>query len=228
MKLNNLTTLTLALTLVVGANVAYAQDNTELSRPILPMPAREKMEEMRANFTERQNQAQEGREKARSEMELRRQEVKQNLLGRMASSTARKEVIAEKRAELRQAHMARLVENATKMLTVTSDRFTGIIERIESRIEKIQDAGGDTAAAESFVRAAKADLAEVKEAIANLPNIEITDSNSTSTPRNFEALRSAVKAVKEEMRSVHENLKSAVQSLKETDRPEADSQGDNQ
>lgn len=216
MKLKKITIALLALVLLAG-NSAYAQDETSTTRP--GFQGREKVEEMRANYQLRREQVGEAQEKVRADMEARRLEMREKMLAWTASSTERRALIAEKRAEMRQSHINTLVENATKMLTVTSERFDKIIERIESRIEKVKTAGGNTADAEKFVSAAKTDLAEVKSMILNLPKVEVTDADSASAPRNFETLRSAVKIVKEEMRSVHENLKNAVASLKSIERP---------
>lgn len=142
-------------------------------------------------------------EKGTSTIE-RREEIRNNIEQRKASST-------ERRVEMQKSLAKRKVEQVTKVILATIERLEKIITRIESRIKKIQESGGKTTEAESYVAAAKRNLTDARVAVDAFVNLDLSGS---AAKENFETVRAAVAEAKEQIRAAHRNLMMAVRTLK--------------
>ena len=111
---------------------------------------------------------------------------------------------------MQQGLALRKANHVKEVILATIARLERIIERIESRIEKIKARGGETTEAEGFVATAKDNLADATEAVNNFP----TDFTSDKAQKNFETIRAAAAVAKESIRTAHTNLKNAVRSLR--------------
>src|SRR3989344_5516812 len=99
----------------------------------------------------------------------RREEIRQNIEQRKASST-------ERRTDMQIDIAKRKVENVTRVILATIERLEKIILRIESRIAKIQERGGNTTEAEGYVAAAKENRGDKKVAGAAFATLDLSDS----------------------------------------------------
>jgi hypothetical protein len=115
------------------------------------------------------------------------------------------------------ADLAKMRINQTvRIMTATVDRLEKIITRIDSRIEKVRTAGGDTTNAESSVSLAQTNLDDARAKIAAMQNLDGTLSTSTATSTGesiFSNVKTAAKAVKASLTSAKENLVAALSSL---------------
>lgn len=164
----------------------------------------ERKAEMRENMLERKASTTERREDRKEERDVRREDIKNNIEQRKASST-------ERRLEMQEGLAKRKVEHVTKVLLATIERLEKIITRIESRIEKIQERGGDTTEAESYAALAKEDLADARIALEAFASLDLSGSTARE---NFETIRAAAAEAREHIRAAHRNLMLAVRALK--------------
>ena len=178
----------------------------------LPVFAKEGADDNRAaSMTERREDREGEREDREKEIEQhrassteRRVEIRNNIEQRKASST-------ERRVEMQTNLAKRKVEHVTKIILATIERLEKIITRIESRIVKIQERGGDTTEAEGFVALAKENLADAKVAVEVFATLDLSGSTARE---NFETIRAAAAEAQELIRTAHRNLMMAVRALK--------------
>ncbi len=136
--------------------------------------------------------------------EDRREEVRNNIEQRKASST-------ERRLEMQVDIAKRKVEHVKKVILATIERLEKIIVRIESRIAKIKERGGNTTESEGFVATAKVNLSDAKVAVDAFAGLDLSGNTAAE---NFATIRAAAAEAKEHIRAAHENLKNAVRLLK--------------
>ncbi|MBI2087091.1 MAG: hypothetical protein HYT69_02885 [Candidatus Zambryskibacteria bacterium] len=117
----------------------------------------------------------------------------------------------ERRIEMQQGLSKRKAEHTAKVMTATIERLGNILARIESRIEKIRAAGGNTAESEGFVAEAKMHLSQAKDAVAAFASVNLL---ADKAKENFSTVRRAAEEVKVHIRAIHTALKNAVSSLK--------------
>ncbi len=141
-------------------------------------------------------------------------EMKDEMKDRMASSTEKREDMMEKRIDNRFNKM-----NARFDATVI--RLDGIMMRVNSRIEKIKNAGGNTTPAEKFVADATVSLNLAKTGIVNLKAMSTTTvelENATTTMKQAKtsliALAKLAKAIEKNLQDTRTSLEKAVGSLK--------------
>jgi hypothetical protein len=132
-----------------------------------------------------------------------RADIKADIEARQASNT-------ERRINFQIDIAERLATNVGRVLTATVTRLERIIDRIESRIEKIEARGGSTTEAEASIEAAEKNLVDAKASINLLTSLDL---NGEKAQENFAAVRSAAKEAKSHIRLAHENLMKAVRSL---------------
>jgi len=104
----------------------------------------------------------------------------------------------------------------TRLFNATIDRFEKIVDRINSRIDKVEDEGGTTTEAEAFVALANTalDKAEADLAIFAAINVTVGTTTGTTTPQQkFEGAKAAAAAVREDLKEVRENLLKAIKSI---------------
>lgn len=173
----------------------------------LPVSAKELEFETSGRFSTTSERREGERKKAEERLAStteRRKEIRVNIEQRKASSI-------ERRVEMQRSLAKRKVEHVTKVTLATIERLEKIITRIESRIAKIQERGGDTAEAEGFVEAAKGNLADARVAV---EAFAVLDLSSSTAAENFETVRAAAAEAKEHIRAAHRNMMMAVRALK--------------
>jgi hypothetical protein len=141
---------------------------------------------------------------AREGLKERAEEVKDRLLNKNATSTAR-------RVELQQSVVKRIAEHTGKVLAATADRLDKIMARLESRIAKVKAEGGDTLASEKAVADAKMHLAEARAKLGEFSSLELT---ADKLSENMQKLRLLAADVKEHLGETRQALVEAVRALK--------------
>lgn len=132
-----------------------------------------------------------------------RAQVRADMEARRASSTERRVAFQIEVAKRQAANVARV-------LTATVNRLEKIIDRIESRIEKVKAEGRATLEAEASIEAAEENLADAKASIALLGTLELEGERAQE---NFEEVRMAAAEAKAHIRLAHRNLVKAITSL---------------
>lgn len=168
-----------------------------------PSETRSRMEAQRAEMEAR-------REAIRKEAEARREEARRAIEGRRVDVEARAQVATATRTQKQTANTKRWLENAGRVLPALTDRLTRIADRIQSRIEKIDTLGGDTAEAKEHLAMARADIAKAKEKVSTFDSIDISGDSAQD---NFQEVRSAAAEAREFIRSAHRHLMLSVRSL---------------
>lgn len=88
-----------------------------------------------------------------------------------------------------------------------TENLIRISDKIEARIEKMQEAGKPVGEAQSFVDDAQEDLQEVKEDIEGLK--EMVDDDAT-----LEEIKAAIVSIKDDLKNAHKKLWNAVKELR--------------
>jgi hypothetical protein len=165
--------------------------NLERKLPDIP-----RTEEERA---ERKAEAKERRD----EFEVKRTEMEQTM-------KERREKLEENRSNTQVQVATRKAETVLRFMSATVDRLEKIADRIDSRIEKLKSAGGDTSESEEFVAEARVDLANASASLEALVDIELSGE---TFQENFQRIRTIAAEAKEHIRSARENLVNAVRLL---------------
>lgn len=185
MKLKTLTTLAV-LALMLAASPALAQGiRVDLESRATATPARTNAE-VRTQAEVRSGAQTEGSAEQRAAADERRTEIQANVAKRIASNTAR-------------------------VMNAMANRLEGIIERLESRIAKVEAEGGITAEATAHVEAAKDHLALAQAEIAAFATVDLS---ADTLRENFQTVRSIATEVKMHFRETHTSLMNAVRVLK--------------
>lgn len=129
----------------------------------------------------------------------------------------RQEIRQERQAELtevRQQRVINLAANVSNRFDATISRLFKIVERLESRLIKLESNGADISGAQASLRQASANLTEARSLMLTID----TEVNAATTSNNPRAAWQAVKAryqqVAELIRSAHANLRQAVAQIK--------------
>lgn len=72
-----------------------------------------------------------------------------------------------------------------RVFTATANRLDKIIARIESRVAKIQAAGGNTTNIEAYVNTGKTQLSEARTDITTISNVDLSSATSSTTVRTL-------------------------------------------
>ena len=113
------------------------------------------------------------------------------------------------------------VKNIYRLFEATVNRFEKLITRIESRMDKIKDAGGVTTEAEASLLIAKDSLAKAEADLVLLGNLGLgkgsttnaTTTASTTNSVNLDQAKVLATQIRDSLRSVKENLMKTVRSL---------------
>jgi hypothetical protein len=149
-------------------------------------------------------------------------EVKMKLDARRASSTdmrasstirneERKASSTAKRIELQQGIAKRRAEQTSKVLLATIERLDKLTARLESRIAKVEAAGGNASTSKAYVAEAKTHLSAARVSLEAFSSIDLSGLKANE---NFERVKAAAKAVKEHIKAAHRSLVNATLSLK--------------
>ncbi len=130
---------------------------------------------------------------------------------RKASSTESRASSTEKRMMTQQNVAKRMVSHVKDLLTATAERLGKIADRVESRIAKVKDAGGDTTLSERFLAEARTHLTEARAAISVFASISLT---SDKMSENVAKLRAAAADAKEHLGEARQSLSESIKALK--------------
>jgi hypothetical protein len=156
------------------------------------------------------------RETKMMSLESKRAEMDAQKEAKRAELEAKRAANKTKREEFKQEIATRKVEQVMKVSSATVVRLEQIITRIESRIVKVNQKGGNTTEAVASVALAKGKLAEARTAIDAMGAIDLT---GTDAQANFEQIRTSAAAVRELIRAAHKDLMLAVRSLSAVEAP---------
>ena len=134
----------------------------------------------------------------------RREEIKNNIAERKASST-------ERRVDIQINLAKRKVEFVKRVILATIERLEKIMARIESRIVKVEERGGDTNEAKGFIALALDNLVDARVAVDAFVNLDLS---SDKARENFELVRAAAAEAREHIHAARENLLKAIRSLR--------------
>jgi hypothetical protein len=147
---------------------------------------------------------------------------------RQASTTERREAIAENQAERqavrsekqaalsaeRQQRVLNLSANLSNRLEAAIARLYSITERFEARISKLKAAGVDTAAAEVELRAAAEHLAKAKTTLSTI-DAQVQEATTSTEPQNrWLTVREIYTTAGASIRASHQSLRTTVSLLK--------------
>lgn len=150
------------------------------------------------------------REVARLELEERRAEIDAKREARRVEFELKRTEMQAKRVEFQYENAVRKVDRTTRVMTAMIERLTKIGDRIQSRIGKIQDKGGETEKSQYYLGLAIVNLADAQVAVGTFVNIDLLGD---SAQENYEKIRKAAADAREFIRATHENLMLAVRSL---------------
>ena len=176
------------------------------ARSIAPMPPKTAEEKLRIRKEEQEKMEalKERRAENREETKEKRAENKEEI----------REEMKEKRTELRDEMQEVRAERIKKARVLVATGFfqrvgnlSQIAERIETRIEKLQTAGVDTAMAEELLAKARTSLSEAKSAADSLKPLAESDGT-------LEEIKNQINAVKTSLKEAGGYLSQAVQNLK--------------
>ncbi len=183
MEYKKVITFVLLLAIMLPASYVFAES---YATPEDRRSAIEDRDERRASSTEQREERMENRETHQASSTERRIDIQQNLAKRKAENTAR-------------------------VFTATLWRLDRIITRVESRIDKVESAGGTTTSAKLFVAEARDYLSQASTSIATFKDITFT---ADKAKENFEKVRNLASEIKGYIREAHRSLMNAIRSLK--------------
>lgn len=103
---------------------------------------------------------------------------------------------------------------AAKVYNATIVRLEKLVERIQSRTDKVKAEGGITTTAQGFVDAAKINISDAKAHIVLMQSADISTSTASTTARaNFENVKDEAKIAKKLLQDAKQNLQKAVNAL---------------
>src|SRR3989338_10616979 len=129
----------------------------------------------------------------------------------LAASTTAKASSTEKRIELQTSIAKKRADNTYRVINAAIQQLENIANRIESRIVKVETAGG--VATESRVALAEARnyLSLAKTSIANFISLDLS---GTDIRAKYDAVKAVATEAKGHLRNAHRALMKAVVSLK--------------
>lgn len=180
-------TLTLLLTLSFVALPAMAEESIFGS--------------LEAKKTELQNKLRENQQK----FEMTRDRLKDLASSTNTRSDETKNRVADFRADIAKQRSS----VAERVFLANIERLEKLVERVESRLAKLDEAeASQIAEAEGFVALAKAKIVEAQEHIGSLDDIEISNSET------FEFVKETIKATREALVEAKQNLMQAVRVMR--------------
>ncbi|MBI4155948.1 MAG: hypothetical protein HY507_01810 [Candidatus Zambryskibacteria bacterium] len=168
--------------------------------------------------SEAKDKIKETREGMASTTEGTRKEIKTEKREKMEE---KKSEMAEKRAEKAKEKIENRFEKMNARFRATIERIENIMVRVNARIEKIKNAGGNTAAAEKLAAEAKmhldlakASLIKLKETADTTVSLETSLETKTKAKASLISLKTIAKELETHLRESHVMLEKAVGSLK--------------
>lgn len=140
---------------------------------------------------------------------------------------------AERREALREQGIDnasdRIIANLKRFVAVieaAADRLTTIIERIESRMAKLAEAGVDTSTAQTHLDNAKESLRAVYVKIGDIKG-EVDAATSDTARETLENIRELLREAKDDLKNASQSIRQAVQALKDAAGDVRDTSTDN-
>tara|TARA_B100000508_G_scaffold134553_1_gene125396 strand:- start:429 stop:1169 length:741 start_codon:yes stop_codon:yes gene_type:complete len=176
--------------------------------------AAEQMEATRVQMQEQQQAIQERQQEAQENMETRRAEI--------ASTSAAKregmqERVDERRAQLQeraQTRITNLAANVSNRMDAMIERLQNIIDRIDSRIDKLQENNVDTSDAEASLASAQLSVDAAAAEIANIDSLVAEVAGSEDVRAAWATLKLQYQTIKDYLKTGHTELRNTVASLK--------------
>lgn len=126
----------------------------------------------------------------------------------------RKEERQSKIAEVVQNRIVNLADNVVSRFNATAKRLENIMNRLDSRIVKLNAQGVDTTTAQDQLNKAKTSLGMANDQIANIPSVR--DAIGSESPREtFARVRSQLFAIRDNLIASHKGLIDTVLLLKQ-------------
>ena len=199
MKKSFFLSLAIVALLITGATaVAYAEegaDDTKANRVYDPKP--------REPFFRPIKDA----EEVRDSIEEKRAEFKENF-------EERREEFKTRFDEFRKEKIARMIEVMKKRFAAAIERLRGIADRIEARIEKLEDeTDKDLAQAQVYVDEAREHLNDAEEALDDIGTSTDLFSDETKAGERFGVLRGLLTEAKAAIKEARESLGLALKEI---------------
>lgn len=106
------------------------------------------------------------------------------------------------------------LDNLEQMFDLRIDWLTDIIERLESRVSKLEASGVETNSAEATLAAARVDLKVASEKIPGLMYKIHQTLETETTRRAFAPVKTEIKTLSDEIKAVHRQLVMVISELK--------------
>ncbi|HEY4519807.1 MAG TPA: hypothetical protein VJH33_02100 [Candidatus Paceibacterota bacterium] len=110
---------------------------------------------------------------------------------------------------LLRAHLGAIINR----LTVSVRHFETLVERMESRIQKLQDRGFDTTAVEALLRGAVGLIVEAKADVETIKNMVDSATDATDTTTLKQQLRGAITEATASVKAAHQALTDVAKAL---------------
>ncbi len=163
----------------------------------------------------------------KEERAINRGEVKEKMLDRRGGSTS--EMMRERAAERMEEHVKNQLKRFVSLLLAAIDRMERLIERIESRADKLDENGVDTTSARDELEKARDELAAAESDLATIRDYSVSilaSRNMAAVSNALSPVRETLRSAREHLRNAHEFIKSAVEKLKEAARTARDDESD--
>jgi uncharacterized protein YukE len=149
------------------------------------------------------------------------EERQENIDIRQEERTEQIEGRQENRLERRAELSDRMQERVTNLSANLSNRFDAVIERLfnilnrlQSRMNKLSEQGWDTSEAQSYLDTARRSLTQAEENMSDIDTV-VAGVVGASNPREaWQELKAIYVETRELIRSAHADMKTAILSLK--------------
>lgn len=147
--------------------------------------------------------AESNRSELKSKLEQKRQEVKNRI-------TDKKRQMSEDR----HAKIQEIFERMTTFLAAAIAREEKLIERIQSRLDKLSQAGKDVESMQQSLNQAKAKLDQAASDYRSLEGIGTDVLATENPPSAFKTAKEMIQSVKAQLQEVHRMLASIIGDIK--------------
>lgn len=140
--------------------------------------------------------------------------IKDLLANKRADSKKRADEARAKARERFGEHVQTLVGNVSARLASTSAHLSGIADRIDERIDTLEDEGHDMGASIALLATARTDLSLADDKILAV-NVALEAAMATTTPKSqMPQVRAAVKSAEAALKLVKDDLQKTIRSIK--------------
>ena len=221
------TAFVLAGTLLASGCAPVAHADDEATEPpasdLAPTPQRLGVPERTRNdmvrpadvMHDKQMEKKDDRMETRQELQTERQENRvQQQENRLERQMERQEDRTTRLSDLRMGRIRAYAERMLARFRAAIARLNRIADRIESRIEKLQERGLDLGTAIGFLREGRAAITEAQTALASIPGTVETALADNDPRTAFAAVHEAFRSAKESLKNAHAALVNAIRVIK--------------